>query len=802
MKKLVIIDGKSVLYRGFYAMGNLRTSDGIITGGIYGFASILLEVLSKVRPDYVAVAWDKRGTNIRRRLAIYPEYKAGRAKAPDEFYQQIPLLMEMLADFHIPLYEADDFEADDIMGTLSTRANQVGVETILISGDLDMLQLVDHDTKFYALKTGFSKVDEFDLAAFRDKYGIDKSQFLDLKALKGDSSDNIPGVPGIGEKTAIKLLQQYGTLDSIYEHINEITGATHAKLSAGKDSAYMSRELGEIMLDAPTEFDPIATDISLANPDKVLSFLQHLQFRSLIPKAQKIFGVKSAAIAERHSATTGAEQAKPVTTGLSAAVTRSDSPQIPLPEIIEFDIKSQMHLSPGIAQKVIDAKSFWDLNQAAFLLGTPKPLGTEDRAALYRSQRAALDATPRLLQIYTDYDLPLIPVLYRMEQQGISVNHAYFKQLHEEFATEQAGLVSQIHQLAGTEFNLNSPAQLSEVLFDKLAIPTKGLRKKQKFYSTDARTLEKLHDIHPVVPLIERYREVSKLISTYIDALPALADQDNHIHTTFTQDVTATGRLSSKDPNLQNIPVRTDEGRRIRTGFVAAPGNTFISADYSQFELRLAAVMAGDEALVEDFNSGIDIHTKTASSIFGIPIDDVTKSQRRAAKTINFGVLYGMSAKGLSDATDMSIPESADFIHRYFQLRSPVRAFLDQTLDQARTAGYVETYYGRRRYTPDVHSKNFLIRQSAERAAMNMPIQGTESDLMKRAMIQLDQLLRTKYPDVHMILQIHDSIMLEAPAERADELSALLKQTMENIAPELKVKLSVDVSVGTNWGEL
>jgi len=776
MKRLVIIDGKSVLYRGFYAMGNLRTHDGVPTGGIYGFTSILFEILSQVHPDYVAVAWDKRETNIRSRLAIYPEYKAGRSKAPDEFYAQIPLLVELLDAFHIPLYEADDYEADDIMGTLSTKANLAGVETILVSGDLDMLQLVDHDTKFYALKTGFSRVDEFDLEAFRAKYGIDKSQFLDLKALKGDSSDNIPGVPGVGEKTAIKLLQDYHSLDGIYENIDQIKGSLHDKLIAGKDSAYMSKRLGEIMLDAPNEWEPEACDISLANPDKVLSILQHFEFRSLIMKAKKLFHY-----VDGHASQKGS---------------------VALPNIISFDIKSDMHTDPTTASQIITGlKSYWDLTQAAFLLNTPKPLGTENPEALYRSQFAALERVPKLLTICTDYDLPLIPILYQMETNGIAIDPKYFAKLHDKLTAVQQDYEQQIYKLADTSFNLNSPAQLSDVLFNTLHLPTKSIRKKQKFYSTDARTLETLHHQHPIIPLIENYREVSKLLSTYIDALPTLTDEDHHIHTTFTQDVTATGRLSSRDPNLQNIPVRTELGREIRTGFIAKPGNTLISADYSQFELRLAAALAGDQELVNDFNQGIDIHTKTAATIFGIPMDQVDKSQRRAAKTINFGVLYGMSPKGLSDATDMSMTEASTFIKRYFDLRAPIRQYLDSILAKARTDGYVETYYGRRRYTPDVMSPIWTVRQAAERAAMNMPIQGTEADLMKRAMIQLSHKL-AKYSDVQMVLQIHDSLILECPPTRAKVISELLKSTMESVAPEIPVKLSVDVSIGTNWGEL
>jgi DNA polymerase-1 len=827
MKRLVIIDGKSILYRGYYAMGNLSTRDGVPTGGVYGFASILLEVVAKLSPDYVAVAWDKPHTNIRRRLAIYSEYKAGRAKAPADFYAQVPILMDLLDAFHIPFYEADDFEADDIMGTLSTKANQAGVETYLISGDLDMLQLVDHDTKFYALKTGFSRVDEFDLAAFRDKYGIDKSQFLDLKALKGDSSDNIPGVPGVGEKTATQLLQKYQTLDNVYAHLDEIPGALHDKLANGKASAYMSRELSQIMLDAPVDFDPTAADISQADPAKVLSILQHLEFRSLITKAQKLFGVtapaeearsqsaiKLAGKANSQGASHLSEPAEisplspdvapPTKAGLSrtARTSLGEQPANSLtPAVIEFDLKSAMHADPALAAEVLDGARFWDLNQAAFLLNQPAPEGA-DKQAIYDTQALAFAELPKLRNLYEDFDLPLIPILYQMETAGIEIDLDYFRQLDQNITAKVQDLTKQVSTLAGQEFNLNSPAQLSEILFNRLGLPTTGIKKRRRFFSTDARTLEKLHGQHPIITLIEQYREVSKLKSTYIDALPPLADANHRIHTTFTQDVTATGRLSSLNPNLQNIPVRTDLGREIRTGFIAGQGKTFVSADYSQFELRLAAVLAGDQLLIDDFNAGIDIHTKTAAGVFGVPMEQVTKDQRRAAKVVNFGVLYGMSPKGLSDATGMPVYEAKTFIDKYFALRAPIRRYLDLTLEQAKSLGYVETYYGRRRYTPDVNSPNFLIRQSATRAAQNMPIQGTEADLMKRAMIQLDAQLQSQLPDAQLLLQIHDSLVVLCDPATAPAVEALMRRIMEAVAPELPIKLAVDVTTGSNWGEL
>ncbi|MBQ9180766.1 DNA polymerase I, partial [Candidatus Saccharibacteria bacterium] len=422
-----------------------------------------------------------------------------------------------------------------------------------------------------------------------------------------------------------------------------------------------------------------------------------------------------------------------------------------------------------------------------------------DKEAVYAEQMAAFERLPKVYKVYKDLDLPLIPILYKMEKKGMLIDRGYFDGLKREYEKEVARLEREIWQLAGKEFNVNSPIQLSEVLFGALALPTKGIKKTTRGYSTGAKELDKLHNLHPIVPKLKEYREAAKLLSTYVIPMPELADDSGRIHTTFTQNVTATGRLSSKDPNLQNIPVRTEEGRRIRTGFVAAPGKVLVSADYSQFELRLAAVLAGDTALIDDFNAGMDIHTKTAADAFGVPVGQVTKDQRRAAKVINFGVLYGMSVKGLADAAGMPIAEAKEFIDNYFRLRAPIKEYLERTLQQAREQGYVETYFGRRRPTPDVKSSNFVVRQAAERAATNMPIQGTEADLMKKAMIRVDAGL-PKGAD--MVMQVHDSLIVECDERLKTQVAEILQTQMEAVAPELKIKLAVEVTSGQNWGEL
>ncbi len=801
MKRLVLIDGKSVFYRGYYAMGALSLSDGTPTGGVYGFAAIAMEIVKKLDPTKVVVAWDSKTSTAKRR-AIFEDYKAGRVKPGEDFYTQIPLLKELIKDLGWEFIEIDNYEADDIIGTLSRQADEAGdYETFIISSDLDMLQIVDENTHMWRILKGFTNIEKINVPELEAKYGIKKSQFLDLKSLKGDASDNIPGVPGIGEKTAAKLLNDYGDLDSIYNSIDKIKGSTKDKLEKGKDSAYMSRDLARIMFDAPVDLNEIP-DFHF-DLDQVVAGLKKLEFNSLIRKVKNTTQNHSNEYSEESVGGYDRDRrsAPPVTTGRRDSVSEEYHSN-DFDGIIDWDIKGLMHNDKTVANNILNQKkSFWDLGQAAFLLN---PLSREephlsDFTEEYQHQYEDLKNSPRLLSIYQDFDLPLIPVLYKMEKRGMALDPDYFKKLKIEYEEIIKSLEQEIYEIAGQEFNLNSPIQLSDVLFGKLQLPTKGIKKTTRGYSTGAKELDKLQELHPIIPKIIEYREAAKLLNTYIIPLPELADSDNRVHTTFTQNVTATGRLSSKDPNLQNIPVRTDAGKRIRQGFIAEKGKVFVSADYSQFELRLAAILAGDQSLIDDFNNGIDIHTKTASEIFDIPIDQVTKSQRRAAKAINFGIIYGMSITGLSEATHMNFAEAKQFMENYRKLRAPVMQYMDSILKQAREQGFVETYFGRRRPTPDVKSSNFLIRQAAERAAQNMPIQGTEADLMKRAMIHIDKLLPK---NADLVMQIHDSLIVECDKKDAKTVANILKTEMETIAPELKIKLAVDVTTGHNWGEL
>ena len=879
-KRLVIIDGKSVFYRGYYAMPGLSTADGTPTGGVYGFAALSLELIKQLEPDYVCVAWDKRGTNIRRRLAIYPDYKAGRKPAPPDFYAQIPILHELLAAFGWPLYEFDDYEADDIMATLDKQAEQHGdIETYLITSDLDALQILDQNTYLYALKKGLTNIDKFDIPAFEKRYGIRIGQFLDLKSLKGDSSDNIPGVPGVGEKTAVKLLQQFETLDGVYDNLWQIKDSLRRKLEAGRKSAYMSRELARLFTDAPVKLDLEAMNVRDLDTAKLRELLEKLEFRSLLRKLPQHMRDGASEVATNNI--------------LAPAVEISGDKVIPMlvmaPELLviwdgdtvwlshEKGKVARLPLAKAsaiLAEALIvghDTKEFFkallgvgcqqlpivkhDTAQGSFFLNPLRKsreladlAGVESlddprlvMAALwivYEQQKSAFAELPDLQQVAQTMDFPLINVLAQMEFRGIKIDASKLEKMNKSLAQEIAAVQQNIYDMVGYEFNVASPAQLASALFDKLLLPTAGIKKGKTGYSTNQKELDKLRGQHPIIELVERFRELSKLQNTYVAALPEQTDAKGYIHTTFNQDATATGRLSSTNPNLQNIPIRTELGRQIRDAFVPAPGNVFVNADYSQFELRLAAVMAGEKQMIEDFNTDVDIHAKTAAEVYNVPINEVTPTQRRRAKVVNFGVLYGMSQHGLAAAANMSYGEAQHFIDEYYRIRPHIKEFMERTIRQAHGDGFVQTLFGRRRPTPDVRSNNFAVRSAAERAAANMPIQGTEADLMKLAMLAVEKSLALvdidslpeetclsgkansffsnlpvsegsksistdkNTPLGYQILQIHDSIMVECPRQNAEIVSKMLVETMENIHPQLGIKLKVDVKIGNNWSEV
>ena len=878
-KRFVIIDGKSVFYRGYYAMPNLKTKDGIPTGGVYGFAVMALEVIRKLKPDYVAVAWDKPKTNIRKRLEIYPHYKAGRKSPPADFYEQIPILHNLLDAFGWPLYELDDYEADDIMGTLAKQAKDINIETMLVTSDMDMLQLINSHTHTYLLKTGLSKIELYHPESFEAKYGLDPSQFLDLKSLMGDSSDNIPGVPGIGPKTAIELLKTYKTLDEVYDNLDLIKNNIADKLKNGKDLAYLSRKLAEIWLDAPIKLNLAEVDGKKAKPEAILSILNNLEFKSLVRQLPEIMQIDDHAkltkidyaqfIVEKTIIDSDEKLEKldlanlkeiilfsrskgkhGVNTSLlfmsskpdnlivfnlnkidSSKLIRKIKPVIDSTVIkkIGYDIKATIEAlsSLGLKLKKIDH----DVLVCSFLLNSLRrdqslqglakdELGLETMSfdnkaedelidvsdqisgiiwALYEKQKKDLVPLPKIEKIAKDIEWPIIPVLAKMEETGILLDTKYLANFSKEINDLILDLELKIYKYADMEFNISSPAQLSEVLFDKLQLPKTGIKKGKTAYSTAASELDKLRDAHPIIELISSYREVTKLKSTYVDALPRMVDSESRLHTTFNLTVAQTGRLSSTDPNLQNIPVRTDLGKRIRTAFVAGPGKTFISADYSQFELRIAAYLSDDKDIIEQFNNDVDVHATTAAQIYDRNIEDVTKNMRREAKVVNFGVMYGLGPHGLASGTGMSYSEAKHFIDKFFEVRPKLRQYIDKVRNQAIEDGYVETIFGRRRPTPDIKSSNFAVREAAIRAAVNMPFQGSAADIMKVAMIDLDKQLANR--DAKMLLQIHDSVLVEVLENEAEEMSNLIKKTMEN-AVKLSVKLTVDSVIANNWGSL
>lgn len=869
-KKLAIIDGKSVFYRGYYAMPNLTTKDGTPTGGVYGFCAMALELIKRLRPDYVCVAWDKPKTNIRRRLAIYPDYKAGRKPAPPDFYTQIPILHEVLEAFNWPLYELDDYEADDIMHSMAIKAHNQGLETMLITSDLDALQSLDEHTHLYALKKGLTNIERFDPKAFEEKYGIKVSQFLDSKALKGDGSDNIPGVPGIGEKTAAQLLQEYGTLDGIYENLALIKHTTAQKLEAGKDSAYMSREVAQLYDDAPIELDLEQMDVNKLDVDALAAILKRLEFRTLLrnlPEGMQAKNPDSIAPSESthdlhipqvvqvlsekdlkniklegdivlHARSAGKHGKNPTVILISdehtcyvidlRKVKSISGLDLPV-SVIGHDVKNSLKvlLELGcelprvmhdtlVASFIINAlRREQSLTALAFSdLGYETELDDLDDdelltkaaevvaviRALAVLQGEQMSEVTSLIKMSETVDWPVIPVLARMERAGMKLDVDFFKRLSDDLGDRISDVEQTIYGYADQEFNIASPVQLSEILFQKLVLPADGVKKgKNGSYSTASNVLTKLRELHPIIKHIEEFREYSKLKSTYVDPLPLMVDENHRVHSTLNLTIAATGRLSSIDPNLQNIPVRTELGREIRKGFIAEPGNMLISADYSQFELRIAAAMSGDEAMIESFNQNRDIHTETAALIQEVDAKDVTKEMRYAAKAVNFGILYGQGVHGLSEGTGISYADAKRFIDRYFEVRPKLKGMIELFREQAKDRGYVETVMGRRRPTPDVQSSNFMVREGALRAAINMPIQGSAADLTKMAMTAVE----AKLPKgAFQIMQIHDSIMVECLEVDAESVAKMMVETMESIKPDLGVNLKVDVSIGKNWGEL
>ena len=872
-EKFAVLDGSSLFFRAFYALQLPPNARGVHTNAVHGFAMMLVKLLKEIAPTQLVIAFDKSRTTFR--TALYPEYKGTRDKTPEELISQIPLLKELAKSLGIPFLELDDYEADDIIGTLATQAAGAGTETVVVTGDRDALQLIRDGLTVLLTKKGIRETHAYDTAAFEEEYGFAPIRLIDMKGLMGDSSDNIPGVPGVGPKTATKLLLEYGTIENVLDHAAEVSGK---KLSASlveyRDQALLSKQLATIECNVP-ELRYEAEGFRM-QPDRTALevFCKEYELRTVGRMFSEYLEATSASAASVEQSLFDSEDAAAQSNFEAAELTAADLEQLRdaeeiavstvfsgTPPFLQMDL---LALSYGEEQRIVRADSaqfeavrailakrpvvLWnakryaqagltiganifdleladyllrpeeskrDIERAAFArLGTlpemPDNL-TDDRHAMREAQVAARLSRPMqkaleeagLMRLNREIELPLVPVLATMERTGIYVNRAALERERTAANARIDALVEEIHALAGTEFNISSPKQLGEVLFERLDLAAGSKIKKTKTgYATNAETLEELKERHPIVSKVLTYRMWTKLRSTYLEGIGALIrPETGRVHTSFNQTVTATGRLSSSDPNLQNIPVRTEEGRAVRALFEPGEGyDALLSADYSQIELRILAHMSGDATLIDAFRSGQDVHARTASEVFGVPIAEVTGEQRRRAKAVNFGIVYGLSDFGLARDLGISRKEAAGYIECYFARYHGVREFLDKTVANAHASGYVTTLYGRRRDLPALRSRNFMQRSFAERMAMNTPIQGTAADLIKIAMIRADAALRAAHVKSRILLQVHDELVLEAVEAEIKEVSDILRTAMSGAA-ELAVPLAVDVHTGKNWAE-
>lgn len=840
MKKLLLIDGNSIVNRAFYAMPNLTSSQGICTGGIFGFLKMLSKVIKEERPTNIGVAFDLKAPTFRH--LEYKEYKAGRRAMPEELVQQIPILKDLLQKMNIATFEKEGFEADDILGTLSKEFKG---ECIIVSGDKDILQLVDDRCTVFHTKKGISDVVKYTPELLKEE-GIANPEYVtDLKGLMGDSSDNLKGVPGVGKVTATSLIAEYGNLDNLYSHIEEIKGKLKEKLIEGKDDAYNSKHLATIVRNVPIDTSDSVTAFSGIIGGEAYTKMVELDFKNIdsMFTFEKVEVVNQKTVAEivvitnedeLQTALRKANDTKKLCFNLDGQISftvdgkteyiireQESLLDITIPqEVVYQNIVNYLNNS-DIQKTVFDLKNNYyilkeyiepfeanDLLLMSYVADVSKHKTVlRDLLESYgKNTEAPCVAMLELFEelkaktikensysIYKDIEMPLVGVLFDMETTGFRVDVKMLDDLNVGYTERISTLEESIYEIAGAKFNINSPKQLGEVLFDKLALPS-GKKK-----STNADVLEKLYHLNPIVPLILEYRKIAKLQSTYIVGMKKLLDKNDRLHTIFKQALTTTGRLSSTEPNLQNIPVRTAEGKEIRKAFIASENNRLVVADYSQIELRLMAHMSDDEQMISDFNSSKDIHASTASVVFGVKLDEVTKDMRRKAKAVNFGIIYGISDFGLSEDVGCSIGEARNFIKKYFEGYPKVKEYMDNTVASAKEKGYVETLFGRRRVIPELNSSVYTVRSFGERAAMNMPLQGTASDIIKLAMIEVHKKLMN-VKNAKLILQVHDELIIDCPKDRVDEVAKIIKETMENVFT-LKVPLIAEVGVGENWIE-
>ena len=837
--KLLILDGNSVINRAYFGVRPLTTREGLYTHAIYGFLNILERMEKEEQPEAVCVAFDLHGPTFRH--LQYDGYKATRHGMPEELAQQMPVMKDVLRAMNIPIYECQGWEADDVIGTVGKICAQEDWECVIVTGDRDSLQLVnDHvHVKLVISKAGQTNTTLYTPEVFQEEYGFEPKKLIDLKALMGDSSDNIPGVAGVGPKTAKELLSKFGSLDGVYEHLADasIRPKLREKLEAGKDSAYLSYDLATIRPEAPISFAPRDAIVQPYNRPELYNLFQKLEFVRLIDKyglrgAELEQPVETAAVTALPQADTmpqsvtccAAYLAPDGSLGLAwqegvCALTPMECAGVDLQgkQLILHDSKTTFHqlaqLGIGSGSCVFDtALAAYDLNPsqsdypvsklATNFLGT-----TVDDQNAAQCAEALWQLRPVLEQelekndlkkLYQDIELPLCTVLLSMEQEGILIDRGQLEQFGQMLSRRIADCEAIIFGYAGETLNINSPKQLGQLLFEQLGLPP--VKKTKTGYSTNADVLEKLKDKHPIIPAIMDYRMLSKLKSTYADGLMKQIGSDGRIHTTFQNLVTATGRLSSTEPNLQNIPVRTDLGAEIRKMFVPREGCVLVDADYSQIELRVLAHMAQDEAMQRSFREGTDIHTVTAAQVFGVKPEEVTPLQRRHAKAVNFGIVYGISEFSLAEDIGVSRYEAKAYIDSYLNTYPGVRNYMKQVVRQARELGYTQTLYGRRRYIPELSSSNFNIRSGAERIALNTPIQGTAADIIKLAMLRVDAALRQSFPEARLLLQVHDELIVECPEEQAQAVAQLVSQQMESAA-QLDVPLTAEAKIGKSWYE-
>jgi DNA polymerase-1 len=909
-KRIVLIDGHALIHRAYHALPAMSTKSGELTNAVYGFTMILLKVLKDLAPNYVAVAMDLPGKTFRHDQ--YPEYKATRKKADDGLIIQFDRVRDVIKTLNIPIYEKIGYEADDVIGSVASKLKKDNNEIFIVTGDLDELQLVDKNVKVYTMRRGFTDTVVYDPESMHEKYGLTPDEFIEYKALRGDPSDNIPGVSGIGEKTAKDLIEKYKNIENIYQNLYEIKPAIVQKLEAGKEKAFLSRTLSRIVTDLPIEIDLAECVTHEFDRVKVSELFRELEFKSLLaklptapinqatlfdeeeekPKSREHFtarNYKTITIEEDlnelvktlsqqkliaiDTETNSLNEIEAKLVGISVCYKEGEAYYIPIAhergeqlslKVIQeslgpiFKDKNIFKIGQNIKYDYVVLKNagievtpiMFDtmvgaylinpnaraqsLNELAFmelgiemvsiseLIGKGKDQITFDKVEIEKASLYAAEDADITLRLYnhissdlekqgfgdlmSKIEAPLIPILGDMEINGIKIDEKILNELSTSTGKRLSILEEEIYKVAGEKFNIASPSQLQKILFDKLQLHEKINKKELKKlasggYSTGADELEKLRDTHEIIEKIFEFRELSKLKNTYLDALPKLINmRTGRIHTSFNQAVVATGRLSSSNPNLQNIPIRGEVGREIRKAFVSENGYSILSADYSQIEMRVIAHISTDEEMIKVFREEKDIHTATAAKVYGVAESKVTKDMRRNAKAVNFGIVYGISPHGLRRQTGMSYEDAQNFINKYFEIHPDIKKYMDEAIEVARSRGYAETLFGRRRYLPDLSSTNFILRGSAERMAINMPIQGSAADLIKLAMIEIYKELPKISPKTRLLLQVHDELVFEALDEDIDRVSLFVHDKMENVL-KLDVPILAEVGVGKNWGD-